>query len=49
VRATLSIELLLALSVAKLSRDLIDHIGLHDRCADCFWWRMALHLGYCVL
>jgi len=28
---------------------LLDALGLHDRCADCFWWRLALLLGYCVL
>lgn len=38
-RATLAVE---------LSRDLLDRLGLYDRCADCFWWRLALLLGYCA-
>lgn len=24
-------------------------IGLDVCCADCFWWRVALLIGYCVL
>lgn len=24
-------------------------LGLINHCADCFWWRVALLIGYCIL
>jgi len=44
---------LISKSMASALSDLPERIwlalGLFDRCADCFWWRLALLLGYCVL
>lgn len=35
------------LAIARF--DTLMHILARQRCADCFWWRLALLLGYCIL
>lgn len=46
----LSVKMIVAMRMTPIMRHVpLIELGLFDRCADCFWWRLALLLGYCIL